>query len=65
MILRALAASKDCPKRGFEVTVYGVRPWNAMLRITPDAGPVRDAALWRERLREMLPRLREQYDLSD
>ncbi|MET0970085.1 MAG: hypothetical protein ABWY18_12850 [Tardiphaga sp.] len=65
MILRALAARTDCPKSGFEVTVYGIRPWNAMLRITPAAGPIKDAAVWRERVREMLPRLREQYDLSD
>jgi hypothetical protein len=65
MILRALSARSDCPKHGLEVTVYGVRPWNAMLRITPAAGPIRNAELWRERVREMLPRLREQYQLSD
>jgi hypothetical protein len=65
MIVRALAARADCPKDGFEVTVYGARPWNAMLRITPAAGPLRDAGLWHQRVREMVPRLREQYELSD
>jgi hypothetical protein len=65
MILRALATAPDCPKQGFEVTIYGVRPWNAMLRITPAAGPVRDSAAWRDRVREMIPRLRDQYELSD
>jgi hypothetical protein len=65
MILRALAARTDCPKHGFEVTVYGNRPWNAMLRITPMAGPIRDAGSWHERVREMVPRLREQYELTD
>lgn len=65
MILRALNLAPDCPKQGFEVTIYGVRPWNAMLRITPAAGSIKNPGTWRERVREMVPRLRDQYELSD
>jgi hypothetical protein len=65
IILRALMAVADCPKRGLEVTVYGVRPWNAMLRITPAAQPIKDPEPWRARIREMIPRLRDQYELVD
>jgi hypothetical protein len=65
IILRTLRAIDGCPKQGFEVTVYGERPWNAMLRITPAAGPLKDAAAWRNRVRDMVPRLREQFELLD
>jgi hypothetical protein len=65
IILNALQTLDDCPERGFEVTVYGANPWNAMLTIKPEAGPVADAALWRERAREMAVRLRQAYDLID
>jgi hypothetical protein len=65
IILRALRAIDGCPKQGFEVTVYGTSPWNAMLRITPAAGPLRDARAWRDRVRDMVPRLREQFELQD
>ncbi|CAN5463432.1 hypothetical protein BH11PSE4_BH11PSE4_35070 [soil metagenome] len=65
IILRALRAIDGCPKQGLEVTVYGAGPWNAMLRITPGAGPLKDAAAWRNRVRDMVPRLREQFELLD
>lgn len=65
IILRTLRAIDGCPKQGFEVTVYGAHPWNAMLRIAPAAGPLHDAPAWRERVRDMVPRLREQYKLLD
>lgn len=66
IILRALQAIDGCPKRGFEITVYGSNPWNAMLRITPAAGLTPVAApLWRERIRVLVPLLREQYEVMD
>ena len=64
IILRALRAIEGCPARGFEVTVYGGRHWNAMLRITPAAGGV-DAPAWRARVRAMAHVLRGQYDVVD
>jgi hypothetical protein len=65
IILRALRAIEGCPKQGFEVIVYGARPWNAMLRITPAVGQLSDAQAWRARVRDMVPLLREQYDVVD
>jgi hypothetical protein len=65
IILRALKAIEGCPQQGFEVTVYGARPWNAMLRITPAVGQLPDAQAWRARVRDMVPLLREQYDVVD
>lgn len=64
IILRALQAIEGCPRRGFEVTVYGAYPWNAMLRITPAAGAI-DAALWRARVREMAHVMRGQYEVGE
>ena len=63
IILRALRAIEGCPSRGFEVTVYGGRHWNAMLRITPAAGRV-DAPAWRARVRAMTQALRGQYEMA-
>jgi hypothetical protein len=63
VILRTLRGIEGCPDRGFEVIVYGSSPWNAMLRITPAAGPLPDADAWRARVRDLVPLLRDQYDL--
>ncbi len=64
IILNALRTIDDCPTRGFLVTVYGLQPWNAMLTITPEAGRVENAALWRERVKEMAVRLRRDYSVK-
>lgn len=65
VILRALKGIDGCPPAGFEVVVYGTRPWNAMLRITPAAGSVPDAHVWRQRVQDMVQLLRHQYELSE
>jgi hypothetical protein len=65
VILRALKGIDGCPAAGFEVIVYGARPWNAMLRIAPAAGAVPDAAAWRQRVQDMVQLLRHQYELSE
>lgn len=65
IILKALQTLDGAPASGFVVTVYGGNPWNAMLTIKPDAGPVADPGLWRARVREMAVRLRQDFDLSD
>jgi hypothetical protein len=65
IILNALRTLDGSPKEGFLVTVYGANPWNAMLTITPAAGAIKDALLWRERVKEMGVRLRQHYDLIE
>ncbi|MDB5619907.1 hypothetical protein [Tardiphaga sp.] len=65
IILRALRSIEGCPRQGLEVTVYGERPWNAMLRITPAAGKLPDAPVWRERVRAMAQVLRGQYEVVE
>jgi hypothetical protein len=65
VILRALKSIEGCPPDGFEVIVYGTRPWNAMLRITPMAGALSDAGSWRRRVQDMVLRLRDQYELTE
>ena len=41
IIMNALRAVDGVPERGFIITVYGSRPWNAMLTIKPEAGRVK------------------------
>ncbi|WP_371424482.1 hypothetical protein [Tardiphaga sp.] len=65
VILRALKGIDGCPTAGFEVIVYGTKPWNAMLRITPAAGAVPDARAWRQRVQDMVQLLRHQYELRE
>lgn len=66
IILCALHSIEGCPKQGFEITVYGSNPWNAMLRITT-AVVMKPAAaeLWRDRVRVSVQLLREQFDLVE
>jgi hypothetical protein len=63
IILDALRAVDGVPERGFVVTVYGANPWNAMLTINPEAGPIKDAQLWRTRVQEIGTRLRQDFDV--
>jgi len=65
IILKALQTLDGAPERGLMVSVYGRNPWNAMLTIKPEAGPVPDAGMWRARVREMAVRLRQDYDVAD
>src|SRR6266550_5321717 len=44
MIHQDLSSIEGCPKRGVNVTVYGLNPWNSMLTFGDDAGPVRKRA---------------------
>jgi hypothetical protein len=44
MILQDLSSVDGCPKRGVIVTVYGLNPWNSMLTLGVDAGPVPNKA---------------------
>ena len=64
MIELDLGRHPDCPKTGFEVTVYGWPHWRAMLMIKPSAGPVRNPQEWRDLTEMLAERLRKQYDLD-
>jgi hypothetical protein len=64
MIEHDLARHPDCPKNGFQVTVYGGSHWRAMLTITPAAGRVRDPQEWRDLTNELADRLRKRYELA-
>jgi hypothetical protein len=64
MIEFDLAKHPDCPRNGFVVTVYGATFWQAMLTITPSAGPVRNPQEWRDLTQELAERLRRHYDLA-
>jgi hypothetical protein len=64
IILNALRTIDGVPDRGFVVTVYGANPWNAMLTINPEAGPIKDAQLWRTRVLEIGARLRQDFDVT-
>jgi hypothetical protein len=64
MIEHDLARHPDCPKDGFQVTVYGGSHWRAMLTITPAAGRVRDPHEWRDLTNELAERLRKRYELA-
>jgi hypothetical protein len=63
LVLKALRATEAFPPTGVEITIYGDRPWNAMLRVTPAAGRV-DADPWRDKLRTIVLLFRERYDLA-
>lgn len=65
LILDTLRTIEGCAERGFLVTVYGSNPWNAMLTIRPEAGPVIDGPLWLARVREIGVRLRDDFDVIE
>jgi hypothetical protein len=65
IIMNALRAVDGVPEKGFVITVYGSRPWNAMLTIKPEAGRVKDVTLWRQRVQDIGARLRRDFDLID
>jgi hypothetical protein len=62
--LADLAKHPQCPRKGFQVTVYGTTLWRAMLTIKPAAGPVRNPQEWRDLTEELAERLRKRYDLA-
>lgn len=64
LIIKALQAGDKYPTSGFEITVYGSRPWNALLRILPAAGPVK-ADIWRDRLQTVVLLFRDRYEIKE
>jgi hypothetical protein len=64
LIIKALQAGEKYPTNGFEIVVYGSRPWNAMLRILPAAGAVK-ADIWRDRLQTVVLLFRDRYEIKE
>ena len=65
MIHQDLSNIEGCPKRGVNVTVYGLNPWNCLLTFGVDAGPVRNRAELQGFCDIITERLRRLYDVRD
>jgi hypothetical protein len=63
MISEDLSKVDGCPKRGVNVTVYGI-PWNAMLMFGTAAGTVPNKAELLEFFEIIKERLQRLYDVS-
>jgi hypothetical protein len=64
LILQALRQVPNFPERGVAVTVYGFRPWNAMLNFAPGSVSHREAVVFREALCDIVRELRTQIELD-
>ena len=64
LILEKLRQTPDFPERGVAVTVYGFRPWNAMLNFAPGSVLHREAIVFREALCDIVRELRTQIELD-
>jgi hypothetical protein len=63
MIRHDLSKIEGCPKRGVNVTVYGLSPWNSMLTFGADAGPVPNKADLQAFCEIITERLKRLYDV--
>lgn len=63
MIHQDLSQIEGCPQRGLKVTVYGLNPWNSMLTIGVDAGPVPNKADLLAFFDVITERLKRLYDV--
>jgi hypothetical protein len=64
IILRGLRRLPDFPSQGVAVTLYGSRPWNAMLTFAPGSTSYRNATAFRHALAEMISELRKQIEIK-
>lgn len=64
MILDDLSKIEGCPKRGFNVTVYGSNPWNSWLSFGTAAGPVRNRTELQTFCQIITDRLKRLYNVS-
>jgi hypothetical protein len=64
IVLRGLRRLPDFPTQGVEVTLYGSRPWNAMLTFSPGSTSHRNATVFRAALADMVIELRKQIDIN-
>jgi hypothetical protein len=64
LILESLGQIPNFPKRGVAVTVYGFRPWNAMLNFAPRSTSHSEALVFREALADIVRELRPQVEVD-
>ena len=64
MIHDDLSMMEGCPKRGVNVTVYGLNPWNSMLTFGVEAGPVRNQVELQSLFEIITDRLKRLYDVG-
>jgi hypothetical protein len=65
LVLQGLRQIPDFPERGVAVTVYGSRPWNAMLNFAPRSTSQSNAPVFRKALTEIVLELRKQVEIDD
>jgi hypothetical protein len=63
MIVEDLRKVDGCPRRGVNVTIYGI-PWKAMLMFGASAGPVRNKAELHSFFDIIVARLQRLYDVE-
>jgi hypothetical protein len=64
IILTGLQNAPGFPTRGATVTVYGFRPWNAMLTFAPGCTSHNNARMYRELLIEIVCELRTRFEID-
>ncbi|RZM94432.1 hypothetical protein CWO91_39430 [Bradyrhizobium genosp. SA-3] len=64
LVLGELRKMDGFPSSGVSITVYGSRPWNAMIRFAPFSTTARDAARLRHALPDIVFRLRQYVDIQ-
>ncbi len=64
MILDALTAIPDAPKHGMTITVYGYRPWNAMVTFAPGSAKISTATMIRSALTRLVEEMRGRVDIE-
>jgi len=65
LVLGELRKMDGFPESGVSITVYGSRPWNAMIRFAPFSTTSQDAARLRHALPDIVFRLREHVELEN
>jgi hypothetical protein len=64
LILQALRQVSGFPESGVAVTVYGFRPWNAMLNFAPRSTSYNEAIVFRKALAEIVQELRIRVEVD-
>jgi hypothetical protein len=64
LILAGLQKVEEFPKDGVSITVYGLKPWNAMITFAPGSVSSKTAATYRQMLPQLIEELRKQFDVE-
>jgi hypothetical protein len=64
LILAGLRKVEDFPKDGVSITVYGLKPWNAMITFAPGSVSSKTATAYGKMLPQLIEELRRQFDME-